>query len=325
MVSMPLTGWLTGRIGTGRVAALSGLGFSGSILLPPWAVDLGQFAAAAFVFGACKGALDVAMNAHASRLERRWGKPIMSSMHAAFSIGGLLGAAGSGLLVEHGADPVRLAGLSGAVLCLLVSLAAPGLGLPGAETLAAARLFAWPKSAVLVLGTLAFACLLTEGAMVDWSALYLRTAVAVPAGVGAFGYASFSLVMAGGRLLGDRVVASLGRPRTLRLGSALAVVGLALALGWPTAPAVLVGFALVGAGLSNVIPVLFSAAGRTPGVSPGVGIAMVSTMGYAGFLLGPALIGLLASGVGLRLALLVLVVSMGAVTLTAPRALRTQG
>jgi predicted MFS family arabinose efflux permease len=114
---------------------------------------------------------------------------------------------------------------------LLVSLAAPGLGLPGAETLAAARLFAWPKSAVLVLGTLAFACLLTEGAMVDWSALYLRTAVAVPAGVGAFGYASFSLVMAGGRLLGDRVVASLGRPRTLRLGSALAVVGLALALG----------------------------------------------------------------------------------------------
>jgi MFS family permease len=231
MVSMPLTGWLTGRIGTGRVAALSGLGFSGSILLPPWAVDLGQFAAAAFVFGACKGALDVAMNAHASRLERRWGKPIMSSMHAAFSIGGLLGAAASGLLVEHGADPVRLAGLSGAVLCLLVSLAAPGLGLPGAETLAAARLFAWPKSAVLVLGTLAFACLLTEGAMVDWSALYLRTAVAVPAGVGAFGYASFSLVMAGGRLLGDRVVASLGRPRTLRLGSALAVVGLALALG----------------------------------------------------------------------------------------------
>lgn len=289
VAAMPLAGWFGPLHGSGRATWVSGLAFAAALALPPLAPSLGVLIAIAVLIGAANGALDVSMNAHASGIERGWGQPIMSSFHAAFSLGGLAGAAAGGLLATY--DPNAILWMPATAAAVLVAGFAPDLG-PGERHTEGPRLVA-PSRAALLLCSVALICMLIEGAMADWSAVYLATIGERSTAAAAAGYAAFSLAMAAGRLVGDRIVAALGRARVIGLGAVLSAIGLAIATVLP-GPLAIVGFAAVGLGLSNVVPAVFSAAART-GASAAAGVAMAATAGYAGFLAGPPLIGAVAS------------------------------
>jgi hypothetical protein len=255
------------------------------------------------VLGVFNGIMDVSMNAHAVTVERRTGRTIMSSFHALFSLGGLVGSGASLLLLSWGLTAsVHMVGA--AMLGLGAVLTAWGFLLPpSTEEAGTTHAFVLPRGPLLVLGLVTFLVLMVEGAMADWSAVYLRQSLGAAAGLGGAGYAVFSLAMATGRLTGDRLVNGFGPEALVRAGAALAACGLGGALLLHHPVAAVIGFGCVGLGLSNLIPVLFSAAGRMPGISPGVGIAAVSTTGYGGFLAGPPLVGFLADQIGLPAAL----------------------
>jgi MFS family permease len=301
--AFPVAGRLIARLGSRPLTRL-GLALDGlALVLVALAGSLGWLVAAAVVLGAANGMLDVAMNAHGVMLERRRGRPIMSSFHAAYSLGGLAGAAVGGGLAAAGLD-VRA---HFAAIGLLSAIGAVTWGrrlLPGGDDRAAALpMLLRPPRRLVLLGVAAFCCLFAEGAAGDWSAVYLRDTLGTGAGVAAAGFAAFSLAMAGGRLVGDRLTERLGSVRVLTHGALLAGGGLGLALlvGQPAAG--IAGFAALGAGLAGVVPTLFRAGGTAPGVPAGQGIAAVSSLGYMGFLVGPPVIGFTAAAVGLPAAL----------------------
>ncbi len=303
VVSMPLAGLLAPRFGTSRATRLAALAFALTLLLPMLASGIISLAAAAFALGAANGALDVSMNAHASSIERRRGTPTMSSFHAAFSAGGLFGA-GLGALFAAGdwGGTAVLGGAAGTV-AILAALAWAKLG-EGEVSAGASGLLA-PSGAVLPLCAAALLCMLCEGAMTDWSSVYLAAATDARPAVAAAGYAAFSAAMLLGRLAGDRVVGALSRAGVVRIGGGLAAAGLVLAALAPGPWLGIFGFGLVGLGLSNVVPAIFSAAGAA-GRPPAAGIAMAATAGYAGFLVGPPIVGSIATITGFRGSMLVL-------------------
>lgn len=315
VISTVSAGALTPRIGTGRATAGASVVLALGTVLPALAGNLGALIGLSFLFGVSMGFLDVSMNGHASEVERRWGRAIMSSFHGAFSLGGLAGATLGGLIAAAGLGPMAQLGIPAAMIGCLVVVAAFGLG-PGARSEAHETGLAWPERAAWGLCVVALLCLLVEGAMGDWSAVYLATIVRVSDAAAASGYAAFSIAMTFGRLVGDQVVRRLGPRPVVIGGGAVAAAGLALSVAVPEFMPATVGFATVGLGLSNVAPTVFSAAGRF-GRTPAAGIAMVVGLGYLGFISGPPLIGAVASLFDLRIALAFLVACAAAMVTAA--------
>ncbi|MDR3376892.1 MAG: MFS transporter [Ancalomicrobiaceae bacterium] len=314
VASMQVAAYLARLLGTAAATRLSAIAFALALILPALAADLVSFTAMTFIVGAATGLVDVAMNVYASELERRWGAAIMSSFHAGFSGGGLLGA-GLGAALTFAGPTVMLAG-GALVIAALAAAAWRSLREAGAHTDAHAGS---PRRIGIVLVALcvaAFLCFMCEGAMADWTAVYLMNVAGVSASAAASGFAAFSLTMLIGRLVGDACVRKLGRARVVGLGGALAATGLALAVAEPTLLAASIGFALVGIGLSNVVPVVFSTSSNY-GSSPAAGLATTATAGYAGFLIGPVVIGFLAQDFGLRTAIALLIVCAATVALSA--------
>ena len=309
LVSMPLAGRQVARRGSRPVTRAGALAFAASLPLPALAPDPAALAAALVVVGAANGVLGVAMNAQAAAVERAYGRPIMASFHALFSLGGLAGSAVGGVLAGQGVGVrAHLAGTA-AALAAAAWLAARRLLPPAADAAPDAPAFARPTRTLLALGVVAFCVLFGEGAMADWTAVYLRDVAGTGPGLAAAGYAAFSLTMAGGRLVGDALTVRLGPRRLVLGGGLLAAAGLALAVAVPTPWAAVAGFAAVGAGFATIFPSVLAAAGRTPGQSAGTAIAAVSTLGYTGFLAGPAAIGLIADATSLRAGLGVVAVT----------------
>ncbi len=303
IVAMPLSGWLSSRWGSRRVTRLAAAGFCFVLPWPLYAPNLPVLFSVLLLFGFFNSGMDVAMNAQGLSVERRWGKPILSSFHGLWSVGGLAGAGTAAGLIALGVGS-RTHLLLFAALFLLAVQAAGQFLLPAQEDAANREpVFVKPIRALAGLGILALFALVGEGAMADWTAVYLRTVLETDAGTAALGFAAFSLTMAAGRFAGDWLVERVGPRPVLRTGGMLVAVGLACGLAVSNPWAAIAGFGCVGLGLSNSVPILFSAAGRTPGVGPGLGIASVATMGYLGFLAGPPVIGFAADLVGLRWAL----------------------
>lgn len=313
LIAMPLAGRASASYGSHRVCQVSATLYSLMLPLLALAPDKVAFMLALAAFGASHGALDVAMNAQAVLVEKQYERPVMASFHALFSLGGLAGAGLGAGFAALGAMPVFhfiLAALllgcgGGLVVFHHLHVEHPeetGHKAKNEEMLVAP--VPWPqKRRLLVLGSVAFCVMIGEGAMADWSAVFLREAVKASEGVAAAGYAAFSIAMALGRFAGDGLAARLGPVLLVRCSGVLAVAGMGLALGSGSPVLTLAGFAAVGAGFAAVVPQVFTAAGNTPGVSAGPAVATVVSLGYLGFLLGPPVIGLLAEGVGLRLAL----------------------
>ncbi len=332
LVTMPLVGRAIGRTGSRPVCIAASLCAGASLVLPFFAPNALAFAVAIVVIGSAYSAFDVAINAQAVALQPHYERPIMSSFHAVFSFAGLIGAALSAAMIARGFGLER-DGATIALLCLLVAVAAAfalvrdaperaGLGRVPRERIREAA--AWRDPALVALGALAFLGLVGEGAMADWSGIYLRTSLGVGAAASAIGFGAFSVMMGIGRATGDAVVARIGPRRTLVAGATLAALALAFALGAHRVWAAYLGFALVGIGLANVVPIVFSRAGADPRLRPGVGIATVSTVGYVGFLVGPPAIGLAADRFGIHAALTLVVVSIAGAAILASRTLRVR-
>jgi MFS family permease len=303
LVGVPVAGWLVGHFGSRWVTVAAALATCGALPLPAVAPNLPLLAAALGLLGISYGALDMAMNAQAVAVEGRYGRPLMSSFHAFFSVGGIAGSFASGLVAARGVPP--LPDLLGAAAILGgVGVVAGGFLLPTPPSqIAAGQVFAWPARAILGLGVFAFCVLLSEGAVADWSAVYLRDALGANPALAAAGYGVFSLAMAAGRLAGDSLIARLGPERVARLGGSLAATGFALALVARDPLPALVGFGCTGVGLSALFPLALSAAGRVRSLPSSTALAAVTTLGYAGLLAGPPLIGLTAQLATLPVAL----------------------
>jgi len=321
MVAMPLAGFLAARFSSRLITTLGGLVICLSLPLIILAPDAPLLALALFLFGAATGSMDVAMNVQATAVEARGARPVMSSFHGMFSVGGLFGAGGTSLLLGLGLSPLTAALIvSGLMLALL--LAQAGSMLPPEHRGARAGLrLSLPRGLILVLGLLTFVLFQAEGAVLDWSAVFLHEARGQDPSVAGLGYAVFAVAMAVMRLTGDGITTRFGGENVVRLGSALAAAGFLLAILAPWPVAGLVGFFLVGVGAANVVPVLFSAAGRVPGTDPGLAISTIATLGYCGILAGPAAIGFVADHLGLPLAL-GLVAALLVATAAAARAVR---
>lgn len=322
---MQVAGRVVDRVGASTVlfplAFLEAFGLISTALAP----SLAWLAAALFGFGLVHGGLNIAMNANGVEVQRVMGKPIITSFHATYSIGGFLGALLGGLFAYLGATPLTtFVWVGGLVLVLALwsrlwllpsSSASGGLGAagdPDPSGDASGRV-----SGVLFLGVLAFCCLVGEGTAADWSTVYVRDTLGGTPGFAAAAYAAFSLAMMAGRLVGDRLAARFGAVALVRYSALLALFGLLLAVLVPVPWSGVIGFGCLGAGLACIAPQVFSAAGNRNPARAGRALARVAGMGYAGFLVGPVVIGAAAQISSLRWALLVPVVLTGFVALSA--------
>jgi MFS family permease len=325
ILTMTITGHIAARFGSARVALLTGIAYVLVIPIPAFMPNLATLTLAILVFGACNGAMDVAMNGHGAVVERLNVRPIMSSFHAAFSLGCLIGAGAGSALLAAGFGPIATMTCAGIWGLLLVAAFATSLPVPETGPREPSVGFALPSRAVLLVGSLAFLCMFGEGAIADWSGVYLVTAAAATTAIAAWGYGSFAMAMMIGRFVGDRLVHAFGAAKVVGWGAAISVLGLGIPLAFPRVEVAILGYALAGIGIANIIPVLFSAGGRAVPSHPGVGVAMAATCGYAGFLLSPPLIGVFADTVGLRVALISLAAALLIVALAAPRVLGRTG
>jgi MFS family permease len=315
LLAFPLAGRGCAVLGARTLTLAASFAYCFVLPHPALVGMLPSLALSLFVLGAASGAMDVAMNALAAEAEARRGRPVMSSLHGMWSAGGLVGAMAGGLMTRWQVPPALH--LGGVALLLALALLSVRRALPPSEvqeTPAAPR-FARPDAAMAGLGGIVFCSFLIEGAMADWSAVFLHDTLGTTAAVAAMGYAMFSLTMMGVRFAGDALVARLGPVRPLRVANALAASALALALWTGHAPTALVAFALVGLAVATVAPLVFGAAARRARRGPGYGIAAMATVGYGGFLLGPPAIGWLAEATSLRMALMLLAVLAAVIAL----------
>ncbi|MBE1162570.1 MFS transporter [Dyella sp. 7MK23] len=305
MLSMPFVGWLAHRLGNRAVIVSAGLLMCVALPVLAQVSSVAMLVGTLLYFGVMLGAVDVAMNAYAVEVEHRSGARLMSGFHGLFSVGGLSGAAVLSALLALGLA------LPGAAIAIAVALALTVLwlrnGLHGEANAAGVAIEAhsrpgMPPARAWLLGLMCFASFMAEGAMLDWSAVFLRDVRGMAAASAGFGYACFSVAMATGRFCGDRLIARHGPVWAVRTGASLAVVGFLLVACVPLTMAALSGFVLIGLGASNIVPVMFSAAGRLAGAPPAVSIATATTLGYVGLLSGPALIGFVAHASSLSLA-----------------------
>lgn len=319
MVFLLGAGWLAARLGTRKSVLLGGALFGLSVSLPAVATNYLEVVTAIFLLGATNSILDVSMNSHATLIERDWEAEIMSSFHAAYSFGGLAGAGATGFLLDAGVAPVTC--LIIAAIAMYVALAAASIWLgnllpdPSPEEKKARIL---PNRRLLLVGALAFLALFTEAAMVDWTSVYLKDVVGTTASLAASGYGGFMFCMAIGRLIGDAAIRRLGSGTVFLTGGLLAAGGMALALLLPTPIASVIGFGLIGLGLANCIPMLYTRAAATVPQAPSVGVALTGTIGYGGFLIGPPLIGFISNEMGLGLGLVLVVIAMLVVAAASP-------
>jgi MFS family permease len=300
-VSMPLVAKLVGRYGSARATRWTSLAFCAALTLPAFAVSATSLGALLFIFGLTAGAMDVAMNTQAVDVETAYRRPVMVSFHALFSVGGMIGSGMGGMAAAARIDPFIHLSMAGLLLAVAAVFATGRLlsDLPGARLeRSRARVALTP---LLGLAVIAFCVLVGEGAMADWTAVYLSRLTGP--GTAAAGYASFSLAMAGGRFAGDWLRGGLGSVALVRWGGLIAAAGLGAGLLSGSVNGALIGFACAGAGFSTIFPIACSAAGRKAGVNAQAGIATVTAFGYLGFVTGPPVIGLLAQMSSLRMAL----------------------
>lgn len=303
LLAQPTAGWAIGRVGSRTVTTAMALAYCALMVLPGFAPSLPLLAVSLLLVGASNGALDVAMNAQAALVENQYGRPIMSSFHGVWSVGGLLGAAMGALAASRGLTVGVHFMVAAAITALVMIAALRGLIPDGPAPASHGPSFALPTRALLPMGIVALCALICEGAIGDWGAIYLREGLGSAAGAAAIGYAVFACMMAGGRFAGDWLTTRFGSGNVVRTGGGLVVAGIGLAVVSMTPALAIVGYGLVGAGVSCIFPLIMSAAARTPGVRPGAGIAAMATAGYTGFLIGPPLIGGLAELLTLRGAL----------------------
>ena len=314
VISMPITGWLCARHGTRPMILISAMIMACALPFLAYLVEYWALAITLLIFGAAIGTLDVAMNIHAAEVEKRSGRALMSGFHGMFSVGAICGAGFVTLLISYGVAPLI------ATLCVMGSVIIAILWVQSHYLITksdAPEPFRPPSGIVKWLALLAGIAFLIEGAIMDWGALLMIERAVFSMEHAALGYIAFSITMVIGRLSGDYVVPRIGRRAILLGGGTLVVLGLIAITTLPSPALNLIGFAVIGLGAANLVPVVFSAAGQQSDMDPNMAVASVTFVGYAGILLGPAIIGFGAQYTSLPIAMGSLAI-LGAVYLISP-------
>lgn len=311
ILAMPLAGILSTRFGCRRVTAGGTLLICAALPLLATVSSIPALIAALFMFGAGLGTVDSTVNLQAVIVERASGKNMMSGFHGLFSLGGIVGAAGVSGLLGLGISPLGATLVVIVLLLIALAKAVPHLLPYGSESSGPA--FAVPHGIVLFIGGMCFIVFLAEGAALDWSAVFLTQERGIDTAYAGLGYAAFAFTMTAGRLTGDKIVRRLGATRVIVSGGLTAAAGLFLATFAPSWEAALVGYALLGAGCSNIVPVLYTAVGKQTVMPESIAVPAITTLGYAGILAGPAVIGFVAHGSSLSFAFALMAVLLVAV------------
>lgn len=309
VAAMPFTGWLIIRNGSRKISLVSLLLYTIFVPFVPFMPGIGSLILLYAIMGISTGVLDVAMNAQAVMVEQQYRRPIMTSFHAFFSIGMALGAWAGALFSDLRVDLAQHLLIISAISLIFILWVRRNLIEDKPQTIDAhdGPLFRIPNRALMGIGIIAFCCMLGEGAISDWSVNYMENIVNAPVAVAPIALSAFATAMTLGRLLGDRFRAWWGDTRLIIYGGLISTAGLGLALLVPLPFVAIAGFFLVGIGLSTIVPIAYSIAGNTKELPSGVGLAMVTTVGYSGFLFGPPIIGFVADAANLRIALIVVV------------------
>ena len=300
MISLPISGWLVSRFGSRQLVITGGLLYPLTLILLATAGSTLQLTFALFLFGLFANLINIAMNTQAVGVEKLYGRSIMASFHGLWSLAGFSGAVIGTFFVSAGLSPIIHFSIVCVVTGLLV-LVSYKFTLPhdiGDSN--SQPLFAKPDSRILLLGLIAFCCMLCEGAMADWSGVYFKKVVQAPASLTTIGYVAFTGTMALGRFLGDWLVTKLGVKRMLQMSGTIITAGLLIAVLFPYLITATTGFLLVGFGVSSVVPIVYGTAGKSATMPASTALAAVSTIGFLGFLIGPPIIGFIAQAINLR-------------------------
>ena len=300
IASLPITGWLVAKYGSRNLTVIAVLLYSGVLPLLGLAQNTTQLMAALIFFGFASNMANISVNTQGVGVEAIYGKSILATFHGVWSLAGFLGAALGSFMIGWGVSPFQHFVLMAGVIWVGVALMRPYLVPADAPSPGDQPLFVLPDKSLMLLGILAFCSLLAEGTMFDWSGVYFKKIVLADKAQVGLGFSAFMSMMATGRFIADWFTDKFGRARTLQISGLLTATGLSVAVAVPSLLVASLGFMLVGLGVSSVVPLVYSAAGRSRTMPAGVALAAVSTVGFAGFLLGPPLIGLVAGATSLK-------------------------
>lgn len=320
LISLPVSGWLVAKFGSKKLVTLGIFLYSLTLITLGMARSTFELVSYLLLFGFVGNFMNIGINTQAVGVEALYKKPIMASFHGMWSLAGFAGAALGSLMIGAGIVPVQHFMLITAFVLVLAAVSTRFI-LPediGKKT--NQPIFARPDKSLLMLGLIAFCCMICEGAMFDWSGVYFKKVVQADAAWVGAGYTAFMATMTLGRFVADWFTGKFGLKRTLQLSGALTAGGLLLAVLLPGLLTAIIGFLLVGAGVSSVVPLVYSAAGKSEVLSPGLALAAVSTIGFLGFLIGPPLIGLVAGATSLRVSFSIIAVMGSCVAVFATRA-----
>jgi MFS family permease len=320
ILAMPVIGRVFHRFDSSAIAWKGQICYAVLLSLLPWTRSLPWLAAGTFLFGLCRGTVDVSTNPQAIVTERAYGSAVMSSLQGFWSLGGVIGAGFSSLLLRQHASARQDLAASAAAMIVTVLVSQPYLLADDAPVDPPAGWSLIPRT-LWTLAAVAFLSLFIEGSIGDWGTVYLRSALHVSAATAATGYGAFSLSMMTGCFVGDYLNMRFGPKNLLRISGALVAVGFGFALIGATYAGAMIGLLIAGFGTSNMIALIFGAAARRSPGGVGAAIAAASSVGYLGFLVGPPVVGSLAGVVGLRIALTLVVVAGTVISLSAGRVL----
>ena len=300
MTSLPVSGWLVSRFGSGPMVIVGSVFYPLILLLLASSTSVLQLVLSLFSFGIMGNLINIAMNTQAVGVETLYGRSVMASFHGLWSLAGFTGAVVGTFFVSRGLPPIiHFSIVSG--LCVLLVILSYKFTLPhDIGHRQRQKAFVKPDKKILLLGMIAFCCLVNEGAMSDWSGVYFKNIVKAPPSLITLGYVAFTSTMALGRFLGDSLVTKFGVKRMLQISGSVITTGLLLAVIFPYLATATAGFFLVGFGVSSVVPIVYGLAGKSTTMSAGAALAAVSTIGFLGFLIGPPLIGFIAQAISLR-------------------------
>jgi MFS family permease len=304
LLAMPFTGWLIIRNGSRRITIFGIFSYCASIPFIPWMPNLWALMGLFFILGVSSGVSDVAMNSQAVMVEKQLKKPIMTSFHALFSIGMTLGAFAGAFFTKISSGIFIHFTVVSVISLIIVFVARHYLVHDKPQNKATEEpAFRLPNAAMVSIGVIAFCSMLGEGAMADWSTNYMENVAKADQALAPIGLSAFALAMTIGRIFGDGARVKFGDRSLMVACGIVATIGLSIAIIFSQPFIVIAGLFVVGIGLSAIVPIAYSISGHTKDLPPGVGLAMVTTVGYSGFLFGPPIIGFIAQWENLRVAL----------------------
>jgi MFS family permease len=319
LTSLPIAGWLVAKFGSRPVVMCAAIFYGCTLPLLGLAQQTWQLVACLFVFGMGGNMLNISMNTQAIGTEALYGRTIMASYHGLWSLAGFSGAAIGTIMISFGILPYQHFFVITAIALLITLINARFLLKKDTNRKEHQPIFAKPDKSLVTLGIIAFCSMICEGAMFDWSGVYFQKIIHPPQGLVAAGYTAFMATMASGRFIGDWFATKKGIKIILQVSGILTATGLLIAILFPYFITAIIGFLFVGAGVSSIVPLVYSAAGRSKVLSPGVALAAVSTIGYLGFLFGPPFIGFIAQASSLKVSLGLIAVMGLAITVMATR------